>query len=364
MRIIVRGPVLVGATFLLAGCGALGVGGAAALMYPVIQATSAPKAGENGVRAVPDAARGWQRTVRTASGATTDGATYRAGEALRVEWTIPLRVNSGVEALVGLSSATCVTGAEFPPMRWMVRAWPSGVATGEAWFVERATLHGAARSQGRYSVGVLAAEALSTKLGVRGDRLITWILILPEPGGYELAQGWEGADPREVLTRRPCVDAWLAIPLSLALEATSGPPPQRQHAPEPGTIRRTGDEGVSRGVDARPQGATPVPPMLTESATIQVALSLNLLEVVDYDIARLHQAALELELDGASDPARAGYIASLRELRADRLARAATLQGREREAFCRLAGRPGMGDRPLKAWSGQPTIPLTARSGC
>jgi hypothetical protein len=326
----------------------------------------AEHAGAGGARLVRDAGSLWRRSVWDARGEPLDPGRYRSGETVRVEWSLPFQIRGGVEAMIGVASAGCEPDREFPAMRWLMRGADGGAVAGEAWLVERGQLDGADPTPGRQSLGLLPAEALASRVGLRGERRINWVLIVPGPGAYELVQGWEGMDPRDALSRRPCVDAWTAVPLTLALEATSAPRSAVASRAAPARPRGTSDEGVSLvplGGLAQTRAASGAEIRATSAESL--ARDLGLLGLVEADLARLHQAALRWELEGADARREASHeIAALNDLRRDRLQDASRISTRDRDAFCRFSARPDVSQRALAAWGGEPTVPAAMRGAC
>lgn len=352
-RLIVLGAIAA----LLSGCTAATAGTAAIVAVPrLLNLVGDGKTVEREARgaAVRDDRSSWIRSVTDARGNPIHPGAAGTGDVL-VVWDVPVRVGAGVEAVAGLGRIECAYDPNVP-VRWeLLRRASTGVGTpvGEAWRAAYVASSSATSS----SLAPLQAEALAMQMQVTGGYRLTWLLLVPSAGDYILRASW--AATGDGLQGEPCIDAWGAVDLGSAISATAPASSSLSQAPRP----RTPYEAWLRSQQPATPSASPVTP---EQAATPPAIStealdqqLGLLGVPEYDLVRLHQAALEFEVTGYIDRALLPTLMA-RRARAIELGLATAPQ-----ALCRAARQHALDQRGLKAWSGEPTLPpLLAQEAC
>lgn len=362
-----------GAVLLLSGCALWPFSRSEDPPHPVLdeevgQAESSEEFSANDTHIIADQGRGWQRDVRLPE----DGR--EPNEPGRVRWSIPVNVGPSVRAIAALSRISCQNEGGILPRDWRLET-DSG-RRGEVWRVGEAS---DAASAPHRLLNAPTGEELREALGLATHHVVQWIVIPPSEGLNRLVIDWKSDDASRLLDLYPCLEAWVAVPIELALSMTDGTPgyaaSQREESPgiQRPDVRQpseawtgeqdviTTDEGVSLRDLTGPVGADSVPPGqgTAESAAERLATRLALLDIPEYDLVQIHRTALAYEVGaqgGNVIEQDAAYPSALRSLRRDRLDRIQRRADGE-ETLCRMTIRHAMGDRPLDIWDEEPTIP-------
>lgn len=351
----------VGIVFLAAGCGWWNVGAATLTMVPRIfqresGAVSAQRVDSS--RISPAHSVSWQRRVTPAD---DPASSYSSESPVLVEWHIPLETGPGVEAVAAISDASCLARSA-RPTHWQVIAASTGQSVGEAWWVDP----NLGQEVDLYSkrLGWVRADAAAAAAELPDRYRISWILIIPKPDRYVFQVAWKDAPSAELMAVEPCIAGWTNLPLSVAIASTTQGMRERSaatsvsYAPVHDALKDSGDarfpntsdEGASLGLLHEGDKGENV-------FHLPQPLELGLVGAPTYDLVRLHQWAVSIEV-GAQTPSRQ----TIEVLRRERTRALAALANQE--TLCILSRRYTLSEWNLTIWGGEATVPIQLLTHC
>jgi hypothetical protein len=293
---------------------------------------------------------------------------------VRVRWTVPVQLAGNVSSAVAVADPLCASPSGPIPARWSLRPVGRPGAGEEVWRVAGTQLVDMDSEPERRILGFQKSDEITRAVGLASGGVPAWLLIAPRSGAYEMVIEWESAESSAALAARPCIKAWVETPLETAFGITT--------TPSPGPRATTG--AVSRGAQERPdspntsdEGLSAAPrPRVEDARTTEedrrvedvLRVRHGLLGVPEYDLSRLHQAAVQVEMRqvpgqplAAEDQREADRLRALRASLLEALhAGGEAGQGK----LCRLVWTQGMAERPLRLWNGEATIPAADAARC
>lgn len=354
LRRFVLGLTLLGLP-LLGGCSLFSASEAAFRAIPLV-ARAMDGDDDEGPAArtvVPDRGHGWDRRLVSASGRPV--ATGEGERAAGIEWLVPVETTGGVRAVVGLRDAGCATTS---PTSWALLS-ESGQPVGEAWRASAQQWNALDATAGHMTLGFYRAGEIERVLGLERGREVAYVLVLPADGRYDLAIRWLGA-PGAATREQPCINAWIRIPLELALGVTAGEAVAYHESPTR-TSQQSG--GRVRG-DAATGFSLPDPGGVSqhEGASRRAAAAATRFESPEYELVRLHQIALSYEIGGQAPGD--GGIERHRESRLRHLEALVRKDEAGSIALCRLLDRHHLDEQAMALWGGEATVPVIVARRC
>jgi hypothetical protein len=264
-----------------------------------------------------EAAGNWQRVLRSPRGEPIAPESYEPGMPIVVVWHSRMPAGGTGAAWAGIEREC----GHVEPSGWNILAATDISAAGGE--IYRVLDTGAYSDPRRPAVDMLQAASILGDLRMDLSENLRWLAHVPDRRGHLFVQEWGPLDPASGMAVRPCPVRWVALPMSDYIRATR-PSARGAAAAAPAALAPPGE-------DAR-----------------AAARVLGLIGEAAFDLVRLHQVALMVELGGrlpgGVSPAMAVW------LRSDRIARLGA------DDLCGLIRQQGLGEPALRLWDGEPTI--------
>lgn len=288
-------------------------------------------------------------------------------ERVGVRWRIPIEVTGEIQAVVGLSPRGCQIDPV--PLRWQLRSTSGVLTVGELWLAPERQYPSAERED-RRTLAPGALEMVRGRVGLSPVTPMRWLAIVPGAGRYWVDLVWETLPTVRAEQIWPCVDSWVPVPLAQAVAATQA----RGALPDTNALGAGMAAPLVERSSDEPRALAPSAPSASDTswyATLRTTL--GLLGQPAYDLMRLHQAALDLDVAPAgpprawsdrvpsgTDPAVGRALSAWRAAALDALRRGPIAS---QVALCDLVAQ-GLAARPLRVWQDEATVPVGDARAC